>query len=286
MAVTATKAKNTQQQPASKPPAKPKPKAKAKSKALVIQHPSAPQSLLQICANAARDPKTDVAKMQAILGMLEDQQTKAARAEFDAAMLDAKEDLLPVIKDSWNPHTKSKYANLEKVSAAIDPVAKRHGFTISYGMADSPLDDHYRILADVTHNTIVNGKRVSFTKQFLADIGMDTVGAKGGGTKSGAQGSGSSISYGRRYLKAMIFDLAIVGEDNDGAGTKKTAALSQKQLDALTEMLEGDEALTDKFLSAYSIGTVEALPPAKFDEALARLKVAKANRAAPKGGGK
>ena len=282
---TAIKAKNTQQ-PAAPAPAKPKPKPKAAASRAVVVHraapPAGPKTLLQVCADAARDPRVVVEKMQAILVMLKDQRMEAAKAAFDAAMLDAKIDLMPVIKDSWNPHTKSKYANLEKVSAAVDPVAMKHGLSLSYGMADSPLDEHYRILCDVTHNTVVAGERVSFTKQFQADIGMDTVGAKGGGTKSGAQGSGSSISYGRRYLKAMIFDLAIVGEDNDGSGSapKKAAAITQQQLDELTDVLEGHDDVTAKFLTAYGISAVENLMPAKFGEAVGRAKTAVANKKA------
>ena len=278
----ATKAKNPPQQQPAKPPAT-KPKPKAASRAVVVHRaapPAVPKTLMQVCADAARDPKVDVAKMQALLAMLKDQRTEAAKAAFDYAMLDAKADLLPIVKASNNPHTKSKYANLEAVSAAVDPVARKHNFTLSYGMADSPRDDHYRILCDVTHNTVVAGERVSFTKPFLADIGLASTGAKGGGVMSGAQGSGASISYGRRYLKAMIFDLAIVGEDNDGAGTKKAAALSQNQLDELTDVLEGHDDVTAKFLTAYGIGAVENLPPAKFGEALGRARAAVANKLA------
>lgn len=266
---TATKAKNQQQ---SAKPAPTKPKAKA-SRAVVVQHPSAPRNLTQVLVDAARDPKVDVAKMNALRQFVTEQ-------AWMRAMLAVQKELPPIVKTAWNPHTKSKYAKLEDVLKEIGPYVLKHNMVLTFGMDDSPKDDNYRITCDVMHidpnpdSVHITGH----TRHYFADIGSDVVGAKGGGTKSGAQGSGSSIAYGRRYLLGLVFNLAIVGEDNDGAGAKKVAALTQPQLDALADLLDGDVALTDKFLAAFGITTVENLPPAKFKEALDRIKAAKANR--------
>ena len=45
--------------------------------------------------------------------------------------------------------------------------------------------------------------------------------------------------------------------------------------DQLADILDGKEKLTNTFLTAHSIDSVEDLPPAKFKEALDRLKTAK-----------
>ena len=232
------------------------------SKAVVSY--ATPKTLIEVAYQSSRDPTVDVNKMTALIGII-------AKREYDVAMLAAQNEMPRIVKDAWNPHTKSKYARLETMQLVVDPIARKHGFTISWGHVDSPLDDHYGVQAKVTHTSIINGEAISHTELVTVNIGMDTTGPKGGGTKSAAQGSGSSTAYGRRYALGMIFNLVIVGEDNDGAGAKQST-INQKQLDELTDLLNDDEIIINKFFTAYSINAIEHLPSLKFEEALARVK--------------
>ena len=54
------------------------------------------------------------------------------------------------------------------------------------------------------------------------DLALDGVGLKGNPNKTAVQASGSTISYGRRYLKLMVFDVVLTNEDNDGNAPEKT----------------------------------------------------------------
>jgi hypothetical protein len=65
-----------------------------------------------------------------------------------------------------------------------------------------------------------------------ADIFADTKGPRGTPNKTATQGFGSTMSYGRRYLKALMFDLVIAGEDDDGTHKRKLMAHT-----ALAQML-------------------------------------------------
>ena len=98
----------------------------------------------------------------------------------------------------------------------VDPICRKHGLVLTFGMSDSPLDNHYRILCDVMHTS-------GHVKHYEADIGMDTAGPKGGGTKTGAQGSGSSIAM-VADTAGDDFHLTIAREDNDGQGRTRHGA--------------------------------------------------------------
>lgn len=253
---------------ATKPVAKKQASAKpAVSKgALVVHKPkllTQPKTLLQACAEAARDPRVEVGKLKELLAMAHDEETRAAEKMFNAAMYAAQSEMPKVIRDAFNPHTKSRYPKLETLSQTVDPVARQHGFVLTYGTSDSPLDDHYRVICDVTH--VPSG----FTRRYLADIGSDVVGAKGGGTKSGAQGSGSSISYGRRYIKVLIFDLVIVGEDTDAQG-RPVGPLSEKELRELRSLM-AEKAVSDAQFEAAFLCLPDNLPKRRLQEALDRI---------------
>jgi hypothetical protein len=235
--------------------------ARKPKREMTVHRPTRPQTLAEVCFQAAKDKSIDVAKMQALMQL-------ATEQEWTAAMLATQNEIAEhkIVKDAWNPHTKSHYPKLESIQKVVDPIIRKHGFVLSYGMSDSPLDDHYRVICDVRHK---NGH----TKRYEKDIGMDTTGPKGGGTKSPAQGSGSSSSYGKRYLLVDIFNIPVVGEDHDGASARQQKpTISQEQLDKLTDLLEGQDAVIAKLFAAYSIKYLEQLRADKFDEAYERAE--------------
>ncbi len=257
-----------------KPAPKPKPvaktKATAKTKAAPGTHvavrqppqaPVAPKSLLELIWEAARDPSIDVGKMRELLDIKRQEEARISEREFSVAMLDAQAEMPRIVKDRWNPHTKSRYPRLDSVSKQVDPIARKHGFVLSYGMSESPMDGHYRIICDVAH-------KGGHTKRYYADIGSDTQGAKGGGTKSSAQGSGSSIAYGRRYLKFMIFDLIAVEEDTDGTNIQK---ITDAQAEQLLRLCSERGINREQFSAAFLVDEIADLPAYKFDNAVMRI---------------
>lgn len=206
-------------------PGKPDPKTKLKpaSKAVAVATPQrAPaksaadkvraesKSIIEIAKECAMNPLVDAGKMREVIAMAREEQNRIDDRIFQLAKMEVQIAIPAIKRDSYNEHTKSKWAKLEKISAIVDPIIRCNGFSLSYGSADCPLKDHYRITCDVTHTL------TGYTKHYWIDVGMDSAGAKGGGTKTLAQGSGSSVTYARRFLKVMIFDINVVGEDFDG----------------------------------------------------------------------
>lgn len=254
---------------------KPKPIARAKppkpepSKAVAIRDPRAEapagRSLLSICLEAASNKRTSPEKVKAYLDMARAEEDRILEREFDNLMMDARSEMPVIIKDAWNPHTKSHYAKLEKVSQQIDGIARKHGFNHTYGMADSPVDNHYRIILDLIN-------RNGFKRRYYMDIGSDAKGAKGGGTKSEAQGTGSSVAYARRYLKTMAWDLVIAEQDRDGGPVEAGESIGSDEMQELTALIKATNTKIDDFCNHYNIEGLSDLPKAKFKNAIALLK--------------
>jgi len=235
-----------------------KTRRKSKSKALAISRPAQPKSLLEVIAEAARDPSVDTDKMRALLQMKREEEDRQAEIFFNNALADAKEEMPAVAKDSRGDRN-IWYASLEKVSKTLDPIMKRHGLQLSFGMADSPNIDVYRITGELRH-------RAGYKRSYFADIPVSITGPKGAPIMTKAQGAGSAISYGRRNIKLMIFDITIVGQDTDG-GPPAPEVLDSDELIELGELMKKAKASTPDFCDYFKIGSVPELPKARLAEA-------------------
>jgi len=250
--------RNTNLPPAKRPPS---------PGAMVVHKPQPPLTLLQVCADAARDKNVDVAKMRELLELAREEEARAADRELSVALTKAQAAMPTIMRDTKGD--KHKYAKLETVSKAIDPILRECGFSLSYGMADSPLDHHYRITATLSHNA-------GASRRYFIDLPADTTGAKGAANKTGTQGVGSTISYGRRYLKLMIFDVTLVGEDDDGAGGP-AKQITAEQAEALNDRIDEVGVDKRKFCAFFNIDGVAMLPENRLKEANARLDQYAAN---------
>lgn len=166
-------------------------------------------SIMAVISRAASDPSTDVDKLERLMGLYERMRENTAKQEFAAALNAAQKEIPLVDHNSKNDHTKSTYADLEAVSKAADPIIQKHGFSLSFGTGKSELQGHYRVTCDVTHDG-------GHTQHYYADVPADTAGAQGKANKNATQGFGSTMTYGRRYLKCMIFDIKTGEVDDDG----------------------------------------------------------------------
>lgn len=168
----------------------------------------APDSLLSFVAMAVKDPTIDVAKLESLLRMQREIIADDARVRFNRAMSAAQAEIIPVVRDAVNPETRSKYARLETVDAAIRPIYTRHGFNLSFTEVPNE-GPELKIACLVKHDA-------GHVEPYHLSALSDTTGPKGGANKTQVQGVGSSVSYLRRYLTLMIFNVALANDDNDG----------------------------------------------------------------------
>jgi len=255
--------------PKAKPPAKTeKPKAKKPSTAIAVADPQRPRSLMEVIAEASANPNIDVAKMKELLAFKREMEREERDAVLDEAIAAVKAELPEMLTaGSWNKHTKSWWARYEQVSKAVDPIIRKHGLVLSYGMAESPIDNHYRVVCDVTH-VASRGKR-----RYFIDGPSDAAGAKGGGTKSPIQGVKSTITYLQRALKCMIFDVIVGREDRDGQGNAPEA-ISDEQVEQILAICSEKSIDRATFEKAFGVSEVESIPVTRFQDVLARLKAA------------
>lgn len=168
-------------------------------------------AILDAILQAAQNPAMDVDKLRSLFELQERMQDRQAAQAYASAMVDAQAEMRSVGKDRTNTQTNSDYATLEAIDAAIRPVYTRHGFSLSFGTADSPMEKHVRITCKVTH-------RDGHSESFEYDNPMDDVGIQGKVNKTPTHARGSAVTYGRRYLTLLIFNLTTGLHDDDGNG--------------------------------------------------------------------
>lgn len=175
----------------------------------VVDVASPNDQIMSIVEKMASNPEFDVEKMERLIALQERREAAQAKQAFYAAMAAAQNDMKPIAQNAQNNHTKSKYATLEAVNRAIQPIIALHGFSVSFGEGETNKNNHYRVVATIRH---INGH----SEQEHMDVPADGAGAKGNSNKNATQAFGSSITYARRYLTMAIFNLSITGEDDDG----------------------------------------------------------------------
>ena len=169
-------------------------------------------SLLSFIERASRDPEFDITKFESLLRMQEKLVNDQARREFNAAMSAAQNEMQPVLRNAVNEHTKTRYAKLETIDSQMRPIYARHGFSVRYGSAQSSRDGWLRITCTIAH---VGG----YSEEHYLDSPPDSVGAQGRSNKTAVQAVGAAITYLRRYLLCMAFNIVLSDDpdDDDGA---------------------------------------------------------------------
>lgn len=212
------------------------------------------QNVLAGIMRAASDPNVDVAKLKSLLDMQKEILSHQAEIAFNAAMNDCQGEIKPVARNAQNNHTKSKYAKLEKVDDAVRDIYAAHGFSLSFG--SEPVDGGVKVTCLVAH-------KQGHSRSYQLQGELDMSGAQGKANKTSIQGLGSTISYLRRYLTLMIFNIVLTDEDTDGQPQVKYVTPIQKE--ALQKALGPFE---DEFCKKYQLESLEELAADDFDKTL------------------
>jgi len=165
-------------------------------------------SIMAIIDRAARDPNTDMDKLERLLGMYERITARQAVQSYTEAMSAAQAEMTRVATDANNPQTKSRYATYAALDRELRPTYTKHGFALSFGTAEGGPPEHVRVTCTVAH-------RDGHAERFHIDMPADGKGAKGGDVMTKTHATGAAMSYGQRYLLRAIFNIA-VGDDKDG----------------------------------------------------------------------
>lgn len=240
------------------------------SELVQVEQPAPPRDPLSLFA-AAIDKGFDADQLDKLLTLQERYTKSRAEEEFNQALNRVQQRAPIVVKDAENKHTRSKYARLEAVNNVIKPVYTEEGFSLSFGTEASKLDGHIRVVADLRHAK-------GHTARYAHDLPLDGKGAKGGQiSMNELQASGSTLSYGRRYLTCMIFNVTVADEDNDGMGKM----VQPDQIEAINNIVEEIQSLDRisgavpfvlrDFLAWLDVEGLDKLPQSKVSKALVEL---------------
>lgn len=196
-----------------------------------------PDQFVAMIERVARDPSADISKLERLLAMRDAERDDRRRQEYNEAMRLAQAEMPNAIGRDEKGE-RGRYARLETIAMKIKPVYTRHGLSLSFGSKESPIEGHYRVTCDVRHS----GGHV---EHHSADLKLDNVGPEGKPNKTNVQGWGSMISYARRYITVMIFNITIANEDDDGTAAGDITG---------ARAIEGP-----KNLSADQLKTIQAL---------------------------
>lgn len=231
-------------------------------------------AIIQMIERAARDTSVDIEKFERLMAMKERVEADAARRAFNEALAAAQAEIPHVYRDRENNHTRSRYATLEGILEKITPIITKHGFSISYGMADSPLLNHYRVTCTVS--------RGGHSQDYHADLPADAAGSQGKSNKTAIQAFGSTVTYGRRYLVMMIFNVALKNDPDDDDGNRvpvqdayaddQPELLTDEQLTELRELMEAVDADPVKFCAFMKFKSLDTIPAPAFKRAMDELK--------------
>ncbi len=205
-------------------------------------------------------------ELQQFMDLADRYEANEARKAYAADMVRCQKAMPAVLATSPNDQTESFFAKLGVITAAITPIYTKHGFSISFGEGVAAKDDEIRITARVLH-------KLGHHEDFFYDLALDTHGPQGTVNKTPIHGKASSTTYAQRYLTKMIFNLAILSEDDDGnaAGGAVPGRITEEQgmeLDALVT----ENGLSHKGIQReFRVAGWPQIPADKFDKVMARI---------------
>lgn len=150
----------------------------------------------------------DADSLGKILAMQQSVMDRQAEQAYFQSLVLVQEEMPVIEKNRTNDQTVSKYADMEQILKVATPIYTKHGFCLSYGNAESPMEHHIRVTCDVMHSA-------GHSRTYHTDVPIDMHGIKGSVNKTKVHGTGSANTYGQRYLIKLIFNLN-TGDDDDG----------------------------------------------------------------------
>lgn len=225
------------------------------------------QAIMSLIEQIALNPQADVEKMRAVMDMKMQMFNRGAEIEFGAAMARVQAEIEPVARKAQNSQTNSAYAKLEHIIEQCSHIWTKHGFALSFGSADCPKEGYYRITCVCSHSS-------GHKQEYQADLPADVAGIAGKANKTGVHGFGSTMSYGRRYLTNMIFNIALKNEDRDGNRPQQQVGLNSAQVENLRKAIAAAGMTEEQFCNnkKVGIGALQDLPPARLKGAIAFLQ--------------
>jgi hypothetical protein len=221
----------------------------------------------------ALDPRADVEKLERLMAMYKRLKAKEAELAYNAAKgrilkklvgikIVKNRSALPEIdkgKPQKGGYEAFKYAPLEEIDRHLRPLLAEENMDLSYS-------DESKGRGDI----LIRGRLKHLPGGHYEDSFMPAPPDTTGG-KTNVQAVGSTNSFLRRYIACNIFNIVVVGDDDDGTGGTVDTAQTKTILDLIKKAKVGPKFL--KYMKAQSVeeaGSLEAAVATIAARAIAR----------------
>ena len=232
------------------------------SKAVAVREETAaapdqsPADIMAVIGLAARDPNVDVEKMERLFALKAQLDKDQKEAAYMAALSRVQPKIPQISKNGRilvNDQVRSRFARLEDIDSQIRPIIAEEGFAISFDT--EMVGDRIKISGRLSHREGHSEAKTLF-------LPIDNSGGK-----NGVQAVGSTVSYGRRMLLKMFFNIIEAGEDTDG--NPPISAEQEQTLDSLITDVGVDRG---RFLNWLGVSKLSELSRKRYDAAVRKLE--------------
>jgi hypothetical protein len=220
-----------------------------------------PSTILLLIEKVALDPRADVEKLERMMAMYERLKAKEAELAYNEAKgrILKKLAAIKIVKNRSGLHEIDKgrpqngvfeafkYAPLEEIDKHLRPLLAEENMDLSYSAEPGEGGD-----------ILIRGRLKHLPAGHYEDFFMPAPPDTTGG-KSNVQAVGSTNSFLRRYVVCNIFNIVVVGDDDDGTGGTIDEAQTKTILHLLKKAKVGVKFL--KYMKAQSVeeaGSLEA----------------------------
>src|SRR5271166_4926718 len=221
-----------------------------------------PSTVLGLIERLVLDPRADVEKLERMMAMYERLKAKEAELAYNAAkgrilkklarikIVKNKSALYEIEKGRPQRGTYEafKYAPLEEIDKHLRPLLAKEDLDLSY--SDEPQEGG---------GILIRGRLKHLPGGHYEDSFMPAPLDTSGG-KSNVQAVGSTNPFLRRYVACNIFNIVVVGDDDDGAGGTLDEAQTKTIL-ALIKKAKGGQRFL-QYMKAHSIAEAGSLKAA------------------------
>lgn len=225
-----------------------------------------PGALLSAIYRLAQNNDVRMDVLTFLFDRQKEEEERQRRQLYLQALRECQEAIKPVARDAENKQTKSYYAKLETIDAAIRPIYTARGFVLTFNQVKADNAGHVKIQCACSHGPS------GHTEIYEREGPLDDKGPKGGEVKTQLHGQVSTETYLQRQLVKGIFNVQLAGFDDDGnkGGARPLTEEQQEQLLAALKEADRNEG---KFLGTMvsNARTVEEVDQRDFDRLMNTL---------------
>lgn len=206
----------------------------------------------------------DVVKIEKMMDLHQRMLDRNAKAEFAADYVKMKPELPKVLRTKKNTQTDSKYAPLEDINEAVDPILMKYGFGTSTKII-SQTPDSVTVKAELWH-------RGGHIEETVITMPLDNVGIKGTVNKTGPHATAASVTYAKRVAICALLNIS-TGDDKDG--NEDGAVLDNEkavEIDQRINKMPDAQQYKPKFLAYMKAESILAILAKDYAKAMNAIK--------------